>query len=129
MRGGYLCSVYLPRHVANHRVPKTFMGRLSRDRLAPGVVHWNEVYDDGPCWENMRELMVQYGVEVAAAEVEAAAAADRAEVAAAGVEAGAAMGGDDCGGALGRARGRRENRGGEEEWAEGHRFHRSYSPE
>ena len=106
------------------------MGKLHRDMRAPGVVHWREVYGDGTCWDNMRELMVQYGVEVTAAEVDAAAAIDRAEVAVAGgVEAAAAMGGDDRGGALGRARGRSEIRGGEEEGLDGRRFHRSFSPE
>ena len=105
------------------------MGKLYRDMFAPGVVHWSEVYDDGTCWENMRDLMVQYGVEVVAAEVVAAASMDRAEGAAAGVEAAAAMGGDDRGGALGRARGRTGIRGGEEEGLDGCRFHRSFSPE
>ena len=106
------------------------MGRLHRDKRAPGAVHWREVYGNGTCWDNMRELMVQYGVEVAATEVEAAAAMDRAEVAAAGgVEAAAAMGGDDRGGAVGQARGRTGIRGGEEEEVDGRRFHRSFSPE
>ena len=89
------------------------MGRLRRDKRAPGVVEWREVYGDGTCWDNMRDLMVQYVVGVAAAEEEAAAA----------------MGGDDRGGAPGQARGRSEIRGGEEEGLDGRRFHRSFSPE
>ena len=105
------------------------MGRLYKDKRAPGVVHWGEVYDDGTCWANMRKLMEQYGVEVSAAGMEAAAAMDRDEVAAAGGEAAAAIGRDDHGGALSCARGRSENRGGEEEGVDGRRFHRSFSPE
>jgi len=53
----------------------------------------------------MRELMVQYGVEVAGAGVEAAATSD------------------GC-----QARGRSKARDGEEEGVGASRFHRSFSP-
>lgn len=47
------------------------MGRLYDVKRAPGVVEWDSLHDR-TCWNNMRELMVQYGVEVAEAGVEAA---------------------------------------------------------
>ncbi len=80
------------------------MGRLYDAKRAPGVRDWDGLYD-GTCWNNMRELMVQYGVEVAEMEVEAAAT---------------------TGG--GRACGRSETHDGEEEGVGASRFHRSFSP-
>ena len=78
------------------------MGRLYDAKRAPGVMEWDR---KGTCWNNMRELMVQYGVEVAGAGVEAAATSD------------------GC-----QARGRSKARDGEEEGEGASRFHRSFSP-
>ena len=80
------------------------MGRLYDAKRAPGVVEWDRPHK-GTCWNNMRDLMVQYGVEVAGAGVEAAATSD------------------GC-----QARGRSKARDGEEEGVGASRFHRSFSP-
>jgi hypothetical protein len=48
------------------------MDRLFTAKHAPGIVDWDRLHA-GMCWNIMRELMVQYGVEVAGAGSEAAA--------------------------------------------------------